>query len=932
MTNAQRRKQLNTIFGSYGKRLESLYDKFVNRLAALGYDANVLEREPLFHFDLFPELRESVNNIFADYVQDEMLAYKAGITDGVALAYSHDKSILTGFTVLSDKAISQARDNAVQAFLRGRLHTAMGLNLSHLVWNYAQQAKSEFEVAISNVISDGLKKGTSAEELGRMVRHYLNHPDMMYRRYHHVIVDSSGKKRDVVKWHRRVIDENGKVRFLDLPLEKVGTGHYRSARMNALRLMRSEINMAYHRASCERWQQEPFVIGIRIWPSDQHPEEDICDELKGDYPKDFMFIGWHPACMDTCNPILITGDEKKEFYRRLASGENMSGYVSPNRVQDVPQAYKDYIEKNHSKIVSAAERGKLAYHLRENTKYWLSGFSAAEREKMGLQAARRIKTEAEKADIQRRWDERRQRNAVISKGETMLQSLSDYPKIDTMGLEAAVKAKNVNEIESILLTLEKKVAFEKSITPNILLDSVMRTKYGNKAVDDLYANVARTISNKVSVKSTIEEKITALRFEADWVVKNRSFSTVQEVAAYYEREARRLEYMRDFDKVKSEIETIENKLAKYGVKPVLKGNEWYNDIKAMESQRDKLVTLSDKADRIEKIEAYLKTSKSTDLRAIFGGIEQAVQQHGIGANIEQALAEAEKKIQQLEKGKAARAKKRTAKLSGKQVTVEDIIQTMGGKAPKTLENLADELEKLERSLINHSWTEAERDEAIKKIKEVLANGDYGMSLPRVDRNGNDVIDKLFSSYFKNQIETGTGKGWVNVQGRMDASTELFGTQQATAKPIDYEKYGFLMDKDILRQAKSGIAGQYWAYGDGLQVRFKKDKVIATFTMEDSLSSCLVPSLTTDPKITSFGSYNKSILHQTADHASVVESTRAYASSYIELQYHGKLTLDCIESVFIPEDVLPKISAETLQKMRATQATLYSEKNGQLIIL
>ena len=70
-------------------------------------------------------------------------------------------------------------------------------------------------------------------------------------------------KKDVVTWRRKVIDENGKVRFIKAPLEKVGMGHYRSSRKNALRLMRTEINASYHTANYERWLQEPFVIGVR---------------------------------------------------------------------------------------------------------------------------------------------------------------------------------------------------------------------------------------------------------------------------------------------------------------------------------------------------------------------------------------------------------------------------------------------------------------------------------------------------------------------------------------------------------------------------------------------------------------------------------------------------------------------------------------------
>ena len=370
MTPLEKKEQLIQMFGIYTKRLEKLYDKFYSSLASLGYTDEVLMSDALFNFDGMPEMTAEVNNIFEDFVQKQMLTYQAGITDGIGLAFLHDNTTLQGASVLSDVAVNQVRETAVQTFLRTRLHVPKGLNLSQLVWNYASQAKSEFEVAMSDVIADGLKTGTSAEELGRKVRSYLKNPDMMYRRYHEKVVMSDGTKKDVAIWRRRVIDEDGKVRFVKEPLEAVGRGHYRSARKNAYRLMRSEINMAYHNANHDRWLQEPFVIGQHIWPSDQHPEEDVCDLLKGDYPKDFLFIGWHPACMDTCTPITLKGDERKEYYRRLAAGEDMSNYVSPNAIKDVPQGYKDYVLEHADEIIRADRRGKLPWHFDANREYW----------------------------------------------------------------------------------------------------------------------------------------------------------------------------------------------------------------------------------------------------------------------------------------------------------------------------------------------------------------------------------------------------------------------------------------------------------------------------------------------------------------------------------------------------------------------------------
>ena len=416
LTSKQQKEQLNNLFAVYSKRLDRLYSDYVKRLTSLGYGEDVLEDDALFNFDNFPQLKARLNDIFNDYYQNSLLCYKSGITDGVALAYNHDEMVIGGYSVLTDKAIRVARDTAAVTFISNRLKTKNGLNLAQIVWNYCQQTKSEFEMAMSNTIADGIKEGSSAEEIGKSIRKYLNDPDMMYRRYHTIKVQKNGKKKDVVTWRRRRII-NGKVRFVEEPLEKVGMGVYRSARKNALRVARTEINAAYHKARNERWQNEPFVIGQYIHVSPQHNIDDICNDLEGRYPKDFDWQSWHSNCMCTSDPITIQGEEKKEFYKRLMAGEDMSNYVGRFAVKDVPDYYKQYIKDHSEAIIKSYKKGNLAWHLQDNKKYWVNLLSAAERREIGLKAisskesimkaaeARHAKRDAKA--IQKAWTYRR---------------------------------------------------------------------------------------------------------------------------------------------------------------------------------------------------------------------------------------------------------------------------------------------------------------------------------------------------------------------------------------------------------------------------------------------------------------------------------------------------------------------------------------------
>lgn len=467
LTSKQQKEQLNNLFAVYNKRLGRLYSDYVNKLTSLGYGEDVLEDDALFSFDNFPQLKARLNDIFNDYYQNSLLCYKSGITDGVALAYNHDEMVIGGYSVLTDKAIRVARDTAAVTFISNRLKTKNGLNLAQIVWNYCQQTKSEFEMAMSNTIADGIKKGSSAEEIGKSIRKYLNDPDMMYRRYHTIKVQKNGKKKDVVTWRRRRIID-GKVRFIEEPLEKVGMGVYRSARKNALRVARTEINSAYHKARNERWQNEPFVIGQYIHVSPQHNIDDICNDLEGRYPKDYVWISWHPQCICTSDPITIQGEEKKEFYKRLMAGEDMSNYVSPFAVLTMPEKYNQYIKDNSEAIVKAGMRGKLAWHLQDNTKYWAHLLSPSDSKKLGLKAVsskefilakakerHALRTKEQIDKIQSRWNKHRRdyynglvHNLLGSKSVTDIKSEDLFERY--YAIRYAIKdKKSASEIASL---------------------------------------------------------------------------------------------------------------------------------------------------------------------------------------------------------------------------------------------------------------------------------------------------------------------------------------------------------------------------------------------------------------------------------------------------------------------------------------------------
>lgn len=541
LTSKQQKEQLNNLFAVYNKRLGRLYSDYVKKLTSLGYGEDVLEDDVLFNFDNFPQLKARLNDIFNDYYQNSLLCYKSGITDGVALAYNHDEMVIGGYSVLTDKAIRVARDTAAATFIANRLKTKNGLNLAQIIWNYCQQTKSEFEMAMSNTIADGIKKGSSAEEVGKSIRKYLNDPDMMYRRYHTIKVQKNGKKKDVVTWRRRRIID-GNVRFIEEPLEKVGMGVYRSARKNALRVARTEINAAYHKARNERWQNEPFVIGQYIHVSPQHNIDDICNDLEGRYPKDYVWISWHPQCICTSDPITIQGDEKKEFYKRLMAGEDMSNYVSPFAVLTMPEKYNQYIKDNSEAIVKAGMRGKLAWHLQDNTKYWAHLLSPLDRKKLGLKAVsskelilakakerHALRTKEQIDKIQSRWDKHRRdyynglvHNLLGSKSVTDIKSQDLFERY--YAIRYAIKdKKSASEIASLFDRFKRGYQTKLAWTDRKVAINVMKVaaNYGETDVSavlialksanyTLAREEAKTLANAISAIKKDELSLSAL--------------------------------------------------------------------------------------------------------------------------------------------------------------------------------------------------------------------------------------------------------------------------------------------------------------------------------------------------------------------------------------------------------------------------------------
>lgn len=257
----------------------------------------------------------------------------------------------------------ERNNQARNAFIRRKVN---GLNLSDRIWKTVRQLREELEIAVTVSIGEG----ESAASMSRKVKKYLDDPELMFRRFRYKIgEDAEGKPIYGKKWKKRVKDDaTGRYKFIDYDKDsyQVGRGYYKSSTMNAMRVTRTETNMAYRMADHDRWQRLDFVLGQHIKLSRNHGEEDedICDELAGDYPKEFVFTGWHPQCMCYCTPIML---EPKEVFR-MSRAKLEGKPIKPSRgpVTKYPEGFRKWVSDNSEYIARKRAEGKEPYFVRDN--------------------------------------------------------------------------------------------------------------------------------------------------------------------------------------------------------------------------------------------------------------------------------------------------------------------------------------------------------------------------------------------------------------------------------------------------------------------------------------------------------------------------------------------------------------------------------------
>lgn len=315
---------------AYAQAVQSLYDKAtlaITRAAARGK----IDPDTPFSFDMYPSVQKEMQRITEQLAERVTVVIETGSKKQWLFACDKNDAFIS--SIMDTSKVSKARlkkmqDRNLDALAAFQGRKVDGMNLSQRVWKYVGQFKDQLE----NALDVGLGEGRSADELSRDVRQNLRDPNRLFRRVR-------DKRGNLVLSKRAAAFHPGR-------------GVYRSSYKNAMRLTRSEINMAYRESDWQRWQSLDFVVGFEIHRSNHEPlcKCDTCEKLVGRYPKTFKFKGWHPQCMCYATPVLMdeeTFDENELGDLKAAlRGTTYKHQQAKNAVSDVPDGFKAWV-KDH---------------------------------------------------------------------------------------------------------------------------------------------------------------------------------------------------------------------------------------------------------------------------------------------------------------------------------------------------------------------------------------------------------------------------------------------------------------------------------------------------------------------------------------------------------------------------------------------------------
>jgi hypothetical protein len=323
--------------------VDLLYKQATDKLSRIAQRTGHNEDEP-FSFDDYPAAKKQAEKVYRELYSGLCSLITTGEEEAWSLSYDKNSSWVDRITRnsgLTAEQIDTFKPRNMEALTAFQDRKINGMKLSEYVWNIVDNGKPEFELALDVALGDG----RSAAMLSRDIRKFLKEPEKLFR---------------------RVRDKEGNLRLSERAKNyHPGQGVYRSSYKNAMRLSRTEINMAYHTADYETWKDNKLVLGYEIILSNNHIP-DICDELAGKYPTDFKFVGWHPQCRCVAVPITPSKEEFLSYAKKKLDGEDVSDYEFEPVEFDGPAKLENWAEENRERAKNWAN---MPYFVTDNPKY-----------------------------------------------------------------------------------------------------------------------------------------------------------------------------------------------------------------------------------------------------------------------------------------------------------------------------------------------------------------------------------------------------------------------------------------------------------------------------------------------------------------------------------------------------------------------------------
>jgi len=318
---------------AFERRYLPLFEKIADDFASLAYDPNI-KFTKAFRFPQYINTR--IDGYMTTFHDDMLGQIETDVESFWNLSNAKNDEIVKHYlrTIASIRASQKAlyfmpNTPALKSFI-ARKHGSE--TLSQQVWKISDQYRAELEIHLGV----GIANGDSAQVMSRRIRQYLSNPDTLFRR----IRDSKGRlvaSKTMKEYHP-------------------GRGTYRSSFKNAMRVTRTETNMAYHLADLLRWEQLDMVKGYEVKLSASHRVYDICDEAVGIYPKTFIWVGWHPSCLCHAIPVLLS---QAEFMEYLETGQRDMNRM----VTQYPENFKQHVRDNFERYSNYKSQ---PYWLRDN--------------------------------------------------------------------------------------------------------------------------------------------------------------------------------------------------------------------------------------------------------------------------------------------------------------------------------------------------------------------------------------------------------------------------------------------------------------------------------------------------------------------------------------------------------------------------------------